>query len=284
MRALSTRVIVSMALALSLAVTLAGLAQAHERRDVGGKYRLVVGWDGEPAYAGQRNAVSLNVTNLQTNTPVEGAEKDLKLEIIQGAQKRVLPLRAVFRQPGAYVADVVPTKEGDYRFHFFGAIEGTPIDEMFDSADGKFDGVQSPQAILFPGDASSATQPAAAVPAAVNAVAAQPTAPPAANAVAAQSVPPPAANASAAQSVPPAAANASASQPALAAPANVSAAQPANTAAVVAAVNNASTAQTLAVVALVVALLSLLMGLLALLRSRSESARRRGDRAVTSQK
>lgn len=229
MRVTSKRIIVSLVMALGLAATLAGLAQAHERRDVGGKYQFVVGWNAEPAYAGQRNGVSLTVNNLQGNTPVEGAEKTLKLEIVQGAQRRELPLRAVFRQPGAYTADVVPTKEGDYRFHFSGTIEGTAIDETFDSANGKFDGVKSPEAIMFPGDISSAQ---------------------------------------------PAAANANVG------PANTA---PVNPAAAAAAANSISTAQTLAVVALVVAVLGLILGLLALLRGRAASPATAGERSATSE-
>ncbi len=167
MRRFIQRLTVGFVAALVLVTMLAGLALAHERRDVAGKYTFVVGWSGEPAYAGQMNGVSLNVTNTETKAPVEGLEKTLKVEIIQGAQKRELPLRAVFRQPGVYAADVVPTKEGDYRFRFFGAVEGTQIDETFDSADGKFDGVKSSQAILFPGDAPISSQfaPTASAPA-----------------------------------------------------------------------------------------------------------------------
>ena len=162
MRVFVQKLAIGFVTALMLVALLAGIALAHERRDVAGKYTFVVGWTGEPAYAGQMNGVSLNVTNTATKAPVEGLEKTLKVEIIQGAQKRELPLRAVFRQPGVYAADVVPTKEGDYRFRFFGAIEGTQIDEAFDSADGKFDGVKSSQAILFPGDAASSVQVASA--------------------------------------------------------------------------------------------------------------------------
>ena len=162
MRGFVQKLAVGVVTALMLVAMLAGLALAHERRDVGGKYSFVVGWTGESAYAGQMNGVSLNVTNTETKAPVEGLEKTLKVEIIQGAQKRELPLRAVFRQPGVYAADVVPTKEGDYRFRFFGTIEGTQIDESFDSADGKFDGVKSSQAIVFPGDATNSAQAAPA--------------------------------------------------------------------------------------------------------------------------
>lgn len=131
------------------------IALAHEGRDVG-KYRLTVGWSSEPAYQGQRNGVSLVIVTKDTAQPVEGAEKTLKAELLFGGQRREVALRAVFRQPGQYTADVIPTRDGDYRFRFFGEIEGQKVDEVFDSADGKFDGVQKTDALYFPGGDTSA--------------------------------------------------------------------------------------------------------------------------------
>lgn len=133
-------------------------AQAHESRDVGDKYRFVVGWTGEPAYVGQRNGVDLTVTTRDTAQPVEGLETTLKVELLFGGIKRETPLRAVFRQPGKYTADVIPTRDGDYRFRFFGTIENTPVDVTFDSADGKFNGVLTTTAIQFPAVEASAAQ------------------------------------------------------------------------------------------------------------------------------
>jgi len=66
------------------------------------------------------------------------------------AQTRDLPLRTVFGQPGYYVADVVPTRAGDYIFAFVGSIGADEINAAFDSADGKFDAVQATSAIEFP--------------------------------------------------------------------------------------------------------------------------------------
>lgn len=132
-----------------LLVMLVPLALAHESRDVG-KYRFVVGWAGEPAFRGERNGMDLTITNKDTNQPVEGLDKTLKAEVMFGGQKRELTLRGVFRQPGKYTADIVPTREGDYRFRFFGEIEGQKVDETFDSANGKFNAVQSIQAVQFP--------------------------------------------------------------------------------------------------------------------------------------
>ena len=150
MRWLAASVLAALTMLLSLSIVL-----AHENREVG-KYRLTVGWTGEPAYQGQRNAISLAIVNKDTNQPVEGAEKTLKAEILFGAQKREVPLRAVFRQPGQYTADLIPTRDGDYRFHFFGDIEGQKIDEVFDSADGKFNAVQKTDTLYFPGGDTSA--------------------------------------------------------------------------------------------------------------------------------
>ena len=150
MRWLAASVLAAVALLLSLSIAL-----AHENRDVG-KYRLTVGWTGEPAYQGQRNGLSLAIVNKDTNQPVEGAEKTLQAEILFGGQKREVALRAVFRQPGQYTADLIPTRDGDYRFRFFGDIEGQKVDEVFDSADGKFNAVQQADALYFPGGDTSA--------------------------------------------------------------------------------------------------------------------------------
>jgi hypothetical protein len=53
-------------------------ALAHERRTIaGGKYDVVVVWDVEPAYQGQKNAASIRVSQAGSNPPVPitGAEK-----------------------------------------------------------------------------------------------------------------------------------------------------------------------------------------------------------------
>jgi hypothetical protein len=129
------------------------IALAHERRTIGsGKYDVVVGWDAEPAYVGQKNAASIRISKAGTNPaePVAGADKTLKVEIRQGAATRTFALRAVFGQPGYYGADIVPTRAGDYVWTFAGSIGDDQINEKFDSADGKFDGVQAASDLEFP--------------------------------------------------------------------------------------------------------------------------------------
>jgi hypothetical protein len=129
---------------------------------------VVVGWDVEPAYQDQKNAASIRISEAGSNAavPVEGAEKTLKVSIRQGATTKEFPLRAVFGQKGYYVADIVPTRQGDYQWTFTGSINGDQVNDTFDSADGKFNGVepitglQFPQALPDPGQAAVAAQAA----------------------------------------------------------------------------------------------------------------------------
>jgi hypothetical protein len=128
-------------------------AFAHERRTIGnGKYNVVVGWDVEPAYQGQKNGASIRISQAGSDpaVPVEGAEKTLKVQIRQGATTREFPLRAVFGQKGYYVADILPTRDGDYQWIFTGAINADPVNDTFDTADGKFNKVEPTTGLQFP--------------------------------------------------------------------------------------------------------------------------------------
>jgi hypothetical protein len=130
-----------------------GISFALERRTIaGGKYDVVVGWDIEPTYVNQRNAAGIRISKAGTNPaePVTGADKTLKIQIHQGAQTRLFELRTVFGQPGYYVADIVPTRAGDYVWTLTGNIGADQISESFDSADGKFDAVDASSDIEFP--------------------------------------------------------------------------------------------------------------------------------------
>jgi len=153
--------------ALLSAVCAPGTALAHERRTIAnGKYDVVVGWDVEPAYADMKNGASIRIMEAGTTNPVTGAEKTLKLAIRQGASTQTFPLRAVFGQNGYYMADLVPTRTGDYRWMFTGEIDGAAVDETFDTADGKFDGVQPQTTLQFPVPLGDPAQTAASVQAA----------------------------------------------------------------------------------------------------------------------
>jgi hypothetical protein len=144
-------------------------ALAHERRTIAnGKYDVVVGWDVEPAYSNFKNAASIRITQAGSNpaVPVTGAEQTLKVQIRQGATTREFDLRSVFGQQGYYVADIVPTREGDYQWTFAGRINDDQVNERFDTADGKFHGIEAASALQFPVALPDSAQASAALTAA----------------------------------------------------------------------------------------------------------------------
>jgi len=144
-------------------------AFAHERRTIAnGKYDVTVGWDQEPTYVGLKNAASIRIAQAGSNpaVPVTGAEKNLKVQIRQGATTKEFPLRAVFGQQGYYVADIVPTREGDYQWTFVGSINDDQVNEKFDTADGKFGGAEPLTGLEFPQALPDPAQMSASVSAA----------------------------------------------------------------------------------------------------------------------
>jgi hypothetical protein len=168
MRTTWTKLLAPALLLIGLVIAPTG-ALAHERRTIGnGKYDVVVGWDAEPAFVGQKNAASIRISQAGSNpaVPVTGAEKTLKVQIRQGATTREFPLRPVFGQNGYYVADIVPTREGDYQWTFVGTINEDQINDKFDSADGKFNGVESIAPLQFPLAAADPAQATSAATAA----------------------------------------------------------------------------------------------------------------------
>lgn len=164
------------AILASFALSTAG---AHEHRRVG-DYELTVGWRVEPALVEQPNSLDLRVTQASPEgaesdepaegeeehaegeeehageaQPVTGLEQTLRAEVIFGDRTMQLELRPAFGEPGAYVADLIPTRAGSYIFHITGEINGTQVDEQFNSADGEFSDVGPLASIQFPEPAST---------------------------------------------------------------------------------------------------------------------------------
>ncbi len=98
----------------------------------------------------------------EKTAPVEGLQDTLQVEVtyVPSGASRTMALHTVFGDPGHYVADLIPTSPGHYRFRFFGAIEGSPVDKTFDSmaGGGAFDDVQAASAIHFPEIVASARE------------------------------------------------------------------------------------------------------------------------------
>ena len=96
------------------------------------------------------NSLDFSITVSDTAKPVEGLDKTVKAEVIFGGSTMPLALSARFGQPGAYNAIFIPTRAGTYIFHFTGQIEGTNIDEKFESGPGRFDDVTDTSTLQFP--------------------------------------------------------------------------------------------------------------------------------------
>ena len=185
-------------LSITLAAALLTMVSAtvvigHEDREEG-EYRFNVGFLDEPAYEGQRNAVSLRVTKMKAEdqseghgdapqkeaaeesdhghgesatVPVEGLEATLQVEVthVPSGASKVMNLRAAWNDPGHYLADLIPTSPGHYRFRFFGTIEGNEIDSTYDSraGGGSFDDIQEASTIHFPETVASGRELESAV-------------------------------------------------------------------------------------------------------------------------
>jgi hypothetical protein len=166
--------ILAATLALLISLISVGVALAHEHRTVG-NYDVIIGFLNEPAYTGLTNSVDLRISDHQTSKPVEGLEKTLKAEAIFGASTMPLQLRARFGQPGAYLADLVPTKAGTYIFHITGNIQGQNVDEKFESGPNTFSDVEDLTALQFPQKVPAALDLATQVKAAQDAASAAQT-------------------------------------------------------------------------------------------------------------
>lgn len=143
--------VVALVIAVMSLATQAG--SAHERRSLG-PYQVVVGWLEEPAFAGVANAVDFRVTDTRSTPakPVEGLEKTLTVQVFQGGS--TTPYNAQFRtrfgNPGAYAADIIPTREGAYRFVVKGKIDTLEVNETFETGPGRFDEIRPITQLQYP--------------------------------------------------------------------------------------------------------------------------------------
>ncbi|HLW60783.1 MAG TPA: hypothetical protein VKV57_12780 [bacterium] len=126
---------------------------AHTHRKAGG-YEMTVGWADEPVYAGLKNGVQLLLKD-SGGKPVTDLGDTLTVEVIFGKERMpAQPLTPAFEKsigtPGDYRAAIIPTRPGNYTFHFVGTIGTQKVDESFTSSETTFDPVVDPSAIEFP--------------------------------------------------------------------------------------------------------------------------------------
>jgi hypothetical protein len=152
MRKRTMRLPFAAALAVMLVVLAAAPALAHEERKVG-DFDFAVGFGAEPAYAGEVNSVQLLLS--KNGQPVVDLGDTLEVEVTFGDQTQTFPLAPFFEEGefgilGDYRAWFIPTRPGQYTFHFSGTIDGQDVDESFTSGPTTFDDVETPQSVEFP--------------------------------------------------------------------------------------------------------------------------------------
>jgi hypothetical protein len=147
--------ILASCLAAILLAGMYGSALAHGQIQVG-DYELEIGFHNEPAIQGQVNGLDLFVTNTKTGEMVNGLEETLKAEIIFGSSTKAVPIEPQEDLDGAYTAIVIPTQTGDYTWHIFGDIQGTPVDVSMTSSPTTFGSVEPATDYAFP---SASTNP-----------------------------------------------------------------------------------------------------------------------------
>ena len=127
-----------MLFALSIALLIPLAALAHTEVEVG-SYIFDYGWVNEPVIVGQPNSLYLFIAPKEEGEHQEGeteehtegvtgAEATLEFTVEYGSARQSYDLQPVPGQPGLYRADLIPTRRGQYTFHFSGEINGEPVD------------------------------------------------------------------------------------------------------------------------------------------------------------
>jgi hypothetical protein len=153
------------ALATSLAV-----ASAHYVFTAG-KYRVAIGWQNEPAFGtdtfvGEQNAIQVFVDIASADdpkgTPVSTLNQDCTHPDFQVTVTVGTTTSSPFCPAPAYDPDtgngrldeydyaLIPTVVGNYTFHIFGTIGGTPINQTVTSGPTTFDSVADSSSVEFP--------------------------------------------------------------------------------------------------------------------------------------
>ena len=121
---------------------------AHQAKELG-DYAVEVGFQDEPAIAGQMNALEF-FASTKSGQKVEGLEKTVKFEVQAGGKTKAIEVEPVEGDPGHYLGVFMPTQVGDYVFHMTGKINDLAVDETFESGPGRFSPVTSAEDVQFP--------------------------------------------------------------------------------------------------------------------------------------
>lgn len=130
--------------------------RAHEKIPIG-SLQLTIGWSDEPAFAGSRNSVEVDVADA-SGSPVADLPNRLTVEVSFGDRRVMMPLLAVGRPPGTFRASIIPTRVGTYAFRVTGRLKDQLIDVTSTCSEKTFPCVIDPADIQFPEKDPSAGQ------------------------------------------------------------------------------------------------------------------------------
>ena len=135
-----------------LALAIAPAARAHERDTfrIGSNYYVfTVGSLNEPFVVDTMSGVDLRVSQVagpgrsgaskakDNGTPVTGLEQTLKVELTAGDKKETLAFDPSDEAPGFYTANFIPTVQTTYGYRIFGTVNGSPFDFTFTCVPGE---------------------------------------------------------------------------------------------------------------------------------------------------
>jgi hypothetical protein len=136
-----------------------------------GRYRIAIGWQNEPAFGtdtfvGEQNAIQVFVDIASADnpkgTPVSTLNQDCTHPDFQVTVTVGTTTSSPFCPAPAYDPDtgngrldeydyaLIPTVVGNYTFHIFGSINGTPIDQTVTSGPTTFDSIADASSVEFP--------------------------------------------------------------------------------------------------------------------------------------
>jgi hypothetical protein len=147
------RVLSISALAGAFVLVLAGPALAHGEYDHG-DVAIATGFQTEPAYVGQPNAVELEITK-GGKAVTDIGQGDLQVGVSFGGQSTALTLEPNFEvgewgTPGDSIASFIPTQPGKYTFTIAGTVAGEHLKYSMTSGPDTFSEVEDPASAMFP--------------------------------------------------------------------------------------------------------------------------------------
>lgn len=164
------RVLLASGIAVAALVAIPLAASAHAVIIAGG-YHVAIGWQFEPpgttsTYVDYPNAVQVFVDTATASDDIGSPVTDLNADCTKPDIQVTVTFGSTTSSPmcpgpafdsdtglgrsDEYDVTLIPTRVGNYTFHIYGSIHGTPIDKTVTSSSSTFDSVGDQSAVQFP--------------------------------------------------------------------------------------------------------------------------------------